>query len=383
LKGDDKADLLTLKTVPDDDEKYVMPMPIIDRETRGKAKSYLASLEPDEREAQYKTEELKIADLQSGQDSVNKETVNYFLNGGKPGWMEEFIRVARVNGKLYLMNGNHRVVASMLQGAKSVQAKVIDVPSLSKSDFVESEHPRNADGEWTDKGGGESNGLRFKVTDNTDKPPEQQFYPYYRDREEVEKDFLKHEKAYDKKLSDEEKNMLSLYAEEGGNINMQLRGIGSVNDYEFTDKDIGLIDSALEKASFPKRAIVARYMAVDMADFNKLGEWQGKIIQDAGFLSTSLEQETYAPLVANYVKDMNEEEGGEHAVVVMNIRIPKGAHAGLIFEATRSASEVLLQRNARLRVRHVYDVPDKDYGERFGDKIGVLPTKYIELDLLP
>jgi len=52
----------------------------------------------------------------------------------------------------------------MLQGAKSVQAKVIDVPSLSKSDFVESEHPRNADGEWTDKGAGSERAVLTEAT---------------------------------------------------------------------------------------------------------------------------------------------------------------------------------------------------------------------------
>ena len=158
-KVDDKStEQLTLKTVADDDEKYEIPMPAIDNESRTAAKSYLASLSSDEKEAQYKTEELNISDLHSGQPSVRKETVDYFLNGGKPGWLEEFIRVARVNGKLYLMNGNHRVVASMLQGAERVKAKVIDIPALTKADFVESEHPRDEDGKFTDKGMGASGG---------------------------------------------------------------------------------------------------------------------------------------------------------------------------------------------------------------------------------
>lgn len=158
-KVDDKStEQLTLKTVADDDEKYEIPMPAIDNESRTAAKSYLASLSSDEKEAQYKTEELNISDLHSGQPSVRKETVDYFLNGGKPGWLEEFIRVARVNGKLYLMNGNHRVVASMLQGAERVKAKVIDIPALTKADFVESEHPRDEDGKFTDKGTGVSGG---------------------------------------------------------------------------------------------------------------------------------------------------------------------------------------------------------------------------------
>jgi hypothetical protein len=63
----------------------------------------------------------------------------------------------------------------------------------------------------------------------------------------------------------------------------------------------------------------------------------------------------------------------------MRIRIPKGAHAGLLngLSDVYSTSEVLLQRNAKLRVSAVGDIVNTDY------KIGKFPTKYMELDLLP
>ena len=226
--------------------------------------------------------------------------------------------------------------------------------------------------------------LRFKVHDDSGELPEAQIIPYYTNREEVERDFAKHEQNYAKKLTSEEKYALVEYTDVGADWNDLLRGGDGIEPGdELPEESIRLLDAALEKASFPKRASVTRWLSVENPAFEQLEQLKGKIIQDAGFLSTSLESDSYKPMMEHLMEGsllpgQSEEEYGM-SCVNMRINIPKGAHAGLLQGVGEvwSSSEVLLQRNAKLRVRQVYEITNENY------KIGKFPTKQIVLDLIP
>lgn len=307
--------------------------------------------------------------------------------------------------ELYALDGEQGYVVNSETGKRYPTHEIASILSRGYWEMVEDEdlvkfdpnQPRDEDGKWTDGGSSNEEGgqepssdvmlgesLEFKVHDDIGKPPEAQFTPYYTNREEVEKNFGVHEQNYAKKLTSKEKSALVEYTEYGAEMNDLLRGGGGGlgDGDELSEEEVKVIDTAIEKASFPKRASVTRYVMADSEALKQIEQLKGKIIQDAGFLSTSLEERAYAPLLEDVMRariGIEEEDSSGLGAVVMRINIPKGAHAALLQGVgdVYSSSEVLLPRNARLRVRQVYDVVNENY------KVGKFPTKQIVLDLIP
>lgn len=196
--------------------------------------------------------------------------------------------------------------------------------------------------QWTDAGG-----TSFGVTE--DKPREQgAMIRQYDNRAEVEPVFSKHEEKYAAKLSGDEKAALMSYTDTGADLNAALR------EGKADPKDHEAIDAALAKASFPRAAVVTRYIVVDKdADMTAL---IGKSIQDKAYLSTTLESEAYKPMIEDYVRGSGMENV---AVIKLSIEVAKGSQAALLQGVDKnvySSSEVLLPRDAKIGIRNVYDI---------------------------
>lgn len=115
-----------------------------------------------------KTANVPISSLKTTQDVVQTEKVCK-LKGWTPESMksDDTPKVVRYKGQNYLMDGNHRTVASMLRGDKTVPAWYYDLdaghlvtdawPAFDGDiPWDESKHPRSDDGKFGEGGGAEN-----------------------------------------------------------------------------------------------------------------------------------------------------------------------------------------------------------------------------------
>jgi len=192
--------------------------------------------------------------------------------------------------------------------------------------------------------------LQVEITPSSQIKPKE-FIFNYTTKDEANVAFGVHEERYAKKLTKEEKEALVEYTDLGADTNEALREGKQPEETK-------LLDEALNKAIFPKRAVVQRYILVEPG--TDLSSWEGKTVRDKGYLSTSLVHGAYESLVVDQFLNPGLEDMD---VVVLNIEVPKSAKAALLNSVGQvwSNHEVLLPRNSRLLVRHVYEVKNEHY----------------------
>jgi hypothetical protein len=122
-----KGGTRSLLDFPGDDMSLQMPYGKIDDASKRKAKAFVDTLSRNAIE-NAPLESVQIGKLLTGQSRLSKTSVEYFRNGGTPGALEKDIVVANVGGKLYVMNGNHRVAVAWENGQDTIKARVIKVP---------------------------------------------------------------------------------------------------------------------------------------------------------------------------------------------------------------------------------------------------------------
>ena len=219
--------------------------------------------------------------------------------------------------------------------------------------------------------------LQLRTVPGSGKRPEKLFRRL-NTRTDVEKSFGTHEERFAKKLTPEESETISRYTGDNSINEVMRSGTAGLSprEIEGVNSEQALLDSAIAKSSFPKDATVTRYLVVPETE--DVSSFVGKAIIDKAYTSTSLESKAYASLTADYASDTGQFFEDPPMVVVMRIRIKRGAKAallgGLPGDRTFSSSEVLLPRNAKLQVRGVHDVVNPSF------KVGKFKTISMDVD---
>ena len=187
--------------------------------------------------------------------------------------------------------------------------------------------------------------------------------------------FTKYAQKYESKLTDKEADALSSYSD-ANFINEPLRE-GTVHD----PLDIAMIDtldSAIAKGKAPINFRVDRIIRIDPDD--EVLSLKGKIISDPAYISTSTHGESYAKLAAEVLSEDEEllEITGSQ-FVKFKVLIPKGSPVALLGKSgIASDNEVLLPRNAPLKIHDVYE-ERRDYAKIAGRRTYQIIAEYVPI----
>jgi len=161
--------------------------------------------------------------------------------------------------------------------------------------------------------------------------------------------------------SDMERGALDYYRGAGFiNINASLRGLpggGKLEADELTKEMIHELDAIVSKNTLSQDSVLYRGFQPEQFGVKDISTLVGKTIQDAGFVSTSIDERTGQTFAFS------------HDGVMARIIAPKGTNAAYM---TSSEKEALLPRGRRFRI---VDVETRDLdGE---------PLDYVTMEVLP
>jgi len=210
--------------------------------------------------------------------------------------------------------------------------------------------PRDSRGRWTSGGGGGGT-LGFDKYEGSERPairPAQSM---------DDATFSKHAERFNKKITTEEQKALTDYSDDNS-INESLREGRALDGLD--QKQVQRLDSAIEKGKAPKAMRVERVIRIESGD--EVKSLANKTVSDRAYTSTSIKGETYAKLAADTlpeIEDLMDISGSQF--VRMDIHIPKGAPVAMMGKgALGSTGEVLLPRNAKLKIHAVYEIANED-----------------------
>lgn len=218
--------------------------------------------------------------------------------------------------------------------------------------------------------GGDDKFLSFDKTPSPSSPD--QYTHAVRPRAKMDNATLeKHEKAFDKKLTSDERNALNEYTL-SNDVNEELR-TGNISPLGQEQAD--LMDRAIAKGKVPKDMHVHRVISVpeDVAGLQAL---EGNILRDAGYISTSVSEETYRAIASDRADETDDNLGYRSHYVRMTILLPRGAEAGML-SGEGSEHEVLLPRNAPIKIHSVRRIGNPQ------ELIGGRPTYHVTAEYIP
>lgn len=259
--------------------------------------------------------------------------------------------VKEKRGKIGVKKSDGKNIKKELNEVRKSKRSSITINGLSKEDLDLEEHEFNRASEFY------RGNSRNRVGALENLPYEDTLEFYMRMKKEA-KDWLE-------SLNKKEKDALHNYHSVGSHISMgfnvinpYLRGEGL---YEVSKKElkgtISSLDSAIEKFKIKKDTTVYRGFIVPYDLVEKDGDyssWEGKIIQDKGFISTSID-----PSVAVSFLLQGNTEKARKFNTMFKLELPKGTKAAPIavsdtgYAEGPTCGELLLKRGTSFLIKRV------------------------------